>query len=95
MPPSSDQKTALGELVDQFFHDNTAAEDVTPIRAASIRMPLSRFHLIDVLADRAGVSRNVMANQLLAVGIEATLDQLPEELQQDINHTVVDRLEGQ
>jgi hypothetical protein len=85
----------LLELVSQFFHDDTAAEDSTPVRAASVRMPLSRFHLIDVLAERAGVSRNVMANQLLAVGIEMGMSHLPKELQDDINSTVRQRLEAE
>lgn len=44
------------------------------------RLQAHLFGLVEALTHHAGTSRNKMVNDLLEVGIQATIDALPEEL---------------
>lgn len=48
------------------------------------RLQAPLYGLIEVLTHHAGTSRNRVVNQLLEVGLEATLAALPEDLVEDL-----------
>ena len=48
------------------------------------RLQAPLYGLIEALTHHAGTSRNKVVNQLLEVGLEATLAALPEDLAEDL-----------
>ncbi len=63
-----------------------------PLRAFSVRLPEGRLAYIDAMAEAADVSRNVMANELLRVGLSAVLAELPDVVRDDIEQHLIDNL---
>ena len=84
----------VSDVARQFFLERSDPEE-EPLRSASIRMPVQVLHRIDSMASHAELSRNAMANQLLSVGIDAVLDELPDELRESIEVQVFARLEAE
>ncbi len=68
--------------------------DEGPLRTITLRIPSGRLAWIDALAKNADRSRNVMAGQLLRVGISAVLGELPDPVREDIEQSVLVHLEG-
>jgi hypothetical protein len=83
------------EVANLFIKDDDDEPDelnVGEIRTISIRIPEGRLAWLDAMAEHADVSRNVFANELLRVGISSVLGELPDEIREEIEQTVVDNL---
>lgn len=82
------------EVVGLFLDDETA-EEVGHQRTVTIRMDQGRLALIDSMAEQASVSRNVMANHLLGLGINdvmASLAGVSPETVEAIQSGAADRM---
>lgn len=83
------------EVARLFLENEIDAEDGSPVlKTVSIRLSLTRLAYIDSMAENASVSRNVMANNLLAVGMGSVLGELPDVIREDIEAGVSSRVEG-
>lgn len=81
------------EVANLFLQQDDPDDEVGEMRVATIRMDAGRIAFIDSMAEQAGVSRNVMANHLLGVGIGAVMAELPDVIRDDINEGVLHRME--
>ncbi len=52
--------------------------DVSPVKRFMVRVPMNTIAYIESLAEASGRSRNFLIGQLLVVGIQAVVDELPE-----------------
>lgn len=52
----------------------------------SVRTPVSLLSRVDVLAKRGGMSRNQIITLLAQAGLQVTLDELPSEEREDLEH---------
>jgi hypothetical protein len=59
----------------------------------SHRFPLHIFVIIENLAKKADCSVSAMINQLLEVGMESLLKELPEEIGQEIHHVTQEQID--
>lgn len=82
------------EVANLFLQQDEPDDEVGSMRVATIRMDAGRLAFIDSMAEEAGVSRNVMANHLLGVGIGAVMAELPDVIRDEINEGVLHRMEG-
>jgi len=62
------------------------------IASFTVRSPVSELAQIDGLATYARVSRNEMANRLLAIGLAELLGSLPESVRGDVHEHISDAL---
>ena len=83
------------EQVVRLFLDHDDEDQAVSHRTATLRIEQGRLAYLDAMAAQAGVSRNVMANHLLGVGMQDVLASLagasPETLQ-EIQSDVADRM---
>lgn len=75
----------------ELFLTPRPAVDPEPFRIFTCRIPLSTMQYLEELAERASVSRTVMATDLIRWGIEYALDQMPPEM----HVAIVQEVEGQ
>lgn len=75
---------AAARIAARMLHDAADDEVVEDYFAMSIRVPESLRAMIDAMASQAGVSRNVMAIDLLKAGIQDVLSQLPDPIRSEI-----------
>jgi hypothetical protein len=64
-------------------------------KAVMLRLPLDVLVHLDEMANKARKSRNVMASDLLRVGIEAVRKELPEPVQDELDERVMIELAHQ
>ena len=67
-----------------FYRGNEVGPDEDDLKGFSVRTSASRLAYLDVMAENAGVSRNRMVNELLRVGMDAVLGELPDVIRGDI-----------
>jgi hypothetical protein len=75
------------EVASLFFvtdPDEIAKIKIDPLKSCTVRMPVRLLALVDAMAENADLSRNVMVNKLLSVGIGSVLGQLPDEVREEI-----------
>jgi hypothetical protein len=53
-------------------------QDDSPIKRFIVRLPINTVAYIDALGEHGGRSRNFMIGQLLVVGVQSVVDELPE-----------------
>lgn len=82
------------EVVNLFLQNDEGPPDELDIRSVTVRMDASRLAYIDSMAEHASVSRNVMANHLLSLGIGQVMNELPDAIRDDVQQGVMDRVEG-
>jgi|ERR1700709_2518487 len=75
-----------------FYRGNEPGVDDDDVKGFSIRTSVSRLAMLDVMASNANVSRNRMANELLRLGMDAVLGELPDELRTDIEQAWMDQV---
>ncbi len=76
--------TALDQLVSELEHVGSSKYTgaVVPVQT---RLQAPLWSLVEALTQRAGTSRNKVMNQLVEVGLEATIDALPEDVALELN----------
>lgn len=80
------------EVVNLFLDHDEADDQVGGQRTVTIRMDSGRLAYIDGMASQAKVSRNVMANHLLGLGINEVMASLPSPVAEDVMSEVADRM---
>ena len=77
------QPTALQELVSELNHTGKSQYNglLFPVPT---RLQINSYGLIEALTHHAGTSRNKLMNQIVEVGIEATLNSLPDDVADSI-----------
>lgn len=75
---------AAARIAAQMLHDDYDRDEPEELFSMSVRVPSSLRATIDAMAVQAGVSRNVMAIDLLKAGVQDVLRQLPEVVVQEI-----------
>lgn len=75
-----------GLVASEWLTENHGASD--ELISFSLRVPSERVALMDAMARRAGVSRNRIANMLLAAGCRDVFDRLPGEVQAEIQEEI-------
>jgi hypothetical protein len=80
------QFSALGELVNELKQSSKPQYKgiLFPVHT---RLQAETYGLIEVLTNYAGTSRNKLVNQLLEVGLEATLSALPSDLSEQLQRS--------
>lgn len=93
--------TALQQLVSELSHSGKS-QYVGILFPVPTRLQANLFGMVEALAHHAGTSRNKLMNQLVEVGIEATLKALPESVVHQIEeqanlalHTAMEKNAGQ
>jgi hypothetical protein len=82
------------EVANLFLQNDEAPPEELDIRSVTVRMDASRLAYIDSMAEHASVSRNVMANHLLSLGIGQVMGELPDVIREDVERGVMDRTHG-
>lgn len=82
------------EVVNLFLQVDEEPPDELDIRSVTVRMDASRLAYIDSMAEHASVSRNVMSNHLLGLGIGQVMAALPDAIRDDIERGVIERTHG-
>ncbi len=82
------------EVANLFLQDDTGedAAEAAGVKSITLRVAVGRLAMVDSMAEQAGVSRNVMANHLLAVGIGAVMAELPDVVRDDIGEGTAERM---
>jgi len=80
------EPTALDQLVSELNHSGKS-QYTGMLFPVHTRLQAPLYGLIEALTHHAGTSRNKVVNQLLEVGLEATLAALPEDLAEDMRPT--------
>ncbi len=75
--------TALQQLVSELSHSGKS-QYVGILFPVPTRLQANLFGMVEALTHHAGTSRNKLMNQLVEVGIEVTLNALPESVVQQI-----------
>ena len=93
--------TALQQLVSELSHSGKS-QYVGILFPVPTRLQANLFGMVEALTHHAGTSRNKLMNQLVEVGIEATLESLPESVVRQIEeqansalHTAMEKNAGQ
>lgn len=74
-----DAPTALDQLVSELNHSGKS-QYFGLLFPVPTRLQADLYGMVEALTHHAGTSRNKLMNQLVEVGIEATLEALPEEI---------------
>lgn len=74
-----DAPTALDQLVSELNHSGKSLY-VGLLFPVPTRLQAHLYGMVEALTHHAGTSRNKLMNQLVEVGIQATLEALPEEI---------------
>ena len=92
--------TALQQLVSELSHSGKS-QYVGILFPVPTRLQANLFGMVEALTHHAGTSRNKLMNQLVEVGIDATLKALPESVVQQIEqqansalHTALEKNAG-
>lgn len=75
--------TPLEQLVAELNHSGKS-QYTGLLFPVPTRLQANVYGMVEALTHHAGTSRNKMMNQLVEVGIQATLDGLPEELAEQL-----------
>ena len=78
-----DAPTALDQLVSELSHSGKS-QYVGLLFPVPTRLQVNLFGMVEALTHHAGTSRNKLMNQLVEVGIDATLAALPEAVVQQL-----------
>lgn len=85
---------ALGALRSAYYGSENS--DVG-VKSYSLRLPLSQYAFVEVLASQNGVSRNEILTNLIKLGISEFYNSLGAEgadLHQEVEHYIVDEYES-
>lgn len=92
--------TALQQLVSELSYSGKS-QYVGILFPVPTRLQANLFGMVEALTHHAGTSRNKLMNQLVEVGIDATLKALPESVVQQIEqqansalHTALEKNAG-
>jgi len=85
------EPTALQLLVSELNHSGKS-QYTGMLFPVHTRLQAPLYGLLEVLTHHAGTSRNKVVNQLLEVGLEATLAALPEDLAEDLRRRSTDAI---
>ena len=77
------EPTALDQLVSELSHSGKS-QYLGLLFPVPTRLRVHLYGMVEALTHHAGTSRNKLMNQLVEVGIEATLKALPETVVQQI-----------
>lgn len=77
-----------GLLSSEWISENIEGDLI----AISIRLPPARLALVDAMARKAGISRNRMANMLLAAGCKDVVSRLPSAAVEDLHDEIEEGL---
>lgn len=83
--PDDPASEIAGMVASEWLAENYGSEELL---AFSLRVPMGRVELIDAMAKRAGVSRNRMANMLLAAGCRDVVSRLPSEVFSELQEEI-------
>lgn len=83
--------TAL-DVANLFVQREEVDDDIGTQRAVTIRMDHGQVAYLDAMASQAGISRNLMANHLLEVGMQAVMGELSSEAAESVMAGVADRM---
>lgn len=81
--------TALEQLVSELNHAGKS-QYTGLLFPVPTRLQAHLYGMVEALTHHAGTSRNKLMNQLVEVGIQATLDALPEDLVLHLNRQAGD-----
>lgn len=79
MNENSQAPTALHQLVSELNHSGKS-QYLGLLFPVPTRLQANLYGMVEALTHHAGTSRNKLMNQLVDVGIQATLAALPEEV---------------
>ncbi len=69
--------------------DEDDEEDSSPaVRAVTLRLDFETLAYVDAMAARASVSRNVMLNELVGVGVSSLLGEIDDDSRVEIEYFV-------
>lgn len=74
-----DPPSALDQLVSELSHTGKS-QYTGMLFPVPTRLQAHLYGLVEALTHHAGTSRNKLMNQLVEVGLQATLEALPEDL---------------
>ena len=77
------EPTALQQLVAELNHSGKS-QYTGMLFPVPTRLQAPLYGLVEALTHHAGTSRNKVMNQLVEVGLEATLASLPDDLAEDL-----------
>lgn len=80
----TESPSALDQLVGDLSHSGKSQYSGV-LFAVPTRLQADLYGMVEALTQHAGTSRNKIMNQLVQVGIEATLDALPNEIVTQLN----------
>lgn len=83
MQENIDNPTALDQLLSELTHSGKS-QYVGLLFPVPTRLKAHLFGMVEALTHQAGTSRNKLMNQLVEVGIQATLEALPQEVVQQL-----------
>lgn len=86
-----DAPTALDQLVSELNHSGKS-QYVGLLFPVPTRLQAQLYGMVEALTHHAGTSRNKLMNQLVEVGIQATLEALPEHLVHQLHEQAADAL---
>jgi hypothetical protein len=76
--------TALHELVSDLNHSGKS-QYTGLLFPVPTRLKCDTYGMVEALTHHAGTSRNKLMNQLVEIGIQATMDALPEDVVRQVN----------
>lgn len=77
-------------IADLFLSPRPAVEP-EPVRAFTVRIPVTTMQYLEELTERANISRMAMATNIMQWGIEYALQQMPTQM----HVAIVEEVEGQ
>jgi len=89
----SNQPSPAEMIVAELTHRGTS-EYVGAAQLVSIRLHTSNFTTLQAMAEEAGVSRSHFHNHLLAAGIEAVWEELPQDVRDRVEERRAAILKG-
>jgi hypothetical protein len=78
----------IAGLISSDWADENIHDELT---AMSLRVSSTRLAVIDAMSKKAGVSRNRMANMLLAAGCKDVMSRLPQEVFAELAEDIQDQ----
>jgi hypothetical protein len=88
-------RDVANDFLRQFAQEQEGPAGVDEVgipKVATIRMDAATLAHIDAMAETIGVSRNVMANRLLKVGLGSVLSELPDVIRDEVEALLVLKL---
>lgn len=75
--------TAVEQIVSELTHRGHS-EYMGAAKITSVRLHLHNYTMLQAMAEEASITRSHMHNHLIAAGIEAVFDHLPEDAKERV-----------